>query len=731
VASVRYCPGGGPCPWDNAAWIGDIDQMMFGAGNVQDDVAAHELTHGVTDFESQFLYIFQSGALSEMVSDVFGEFVDLVNGRGNDDASVRWLIGEDYAGGAGRNMANPPAYGQPDRMQSALYYSGSQDNFGVHRNSGVGNKAAFLMTDGGPFNGHVVGAIGLEKTAHIFYVATTTLLTSGSDYADLHDDLLQACTALIGTAGISSVDCYQVGEAVAATEMNLQPVTGAAAPDAPICPPGTTTVSLFADSFESGLGAWTLGTLHGSTNVWSVDGWELIPYATAGTHYLFGEDADVTSDSYVAMKSGIFLPAGQTYLRFAHFRNFELYQSAPADGGVVEYTVNGGSTWLDAGSLFVDNPYTGRIWSSYGNPLGGRMAFGGMTYGYTSSRLGLASLAGKTVSFRFRIGTDYETGWDGWLIDDVRIYSCAVLPGAPTGVQGSGADGSVVVAWNAPASDGGSPITGYTVTADPGGATCATTGARSCAVTGLTNGAFYTFTVTATNAVGTGPASAPSAAVAAAIPPVASIVPLPLWKAANSLPLQWSGVAGTAEVASYDVRYRRAPWNGSFGSYATWRAETPTTAGTFSASSGYTYCFSALARDTLGTRSAWTSETCTAVPLDDRSLTRSGSWTAGTGAAYYRSTYRRSSTAGAKLVRTGVVARRIGIVATTCSTCGSVRVYLGSTLLRTISLKSATTVNKKLITVTTFPTTRTGTLTIKVYSSGKKVIIDGLAISRN
>jgi hypothetical protein len=62
-------------------------------------------------------------------------------------------------------------------------------------------------------------------------------------------------------------------------------------------------------------------------------------------------------------------------------------------------------------------------------------------------------------------------------------------------------------------SDGGSPITGYTVTASPGGATCSTAGTRSCTVTGLLNGTAYTFTVRATNSVGTGPASAPSAPV--------------------------------------------------------------------------------------------------------------------------------------------------------------------------------------------------------------------------
>ncbi len=189
-ATVRIC--GYICPYENAFWSDFYQRMVFGEGFAVDDVTAHELTHGVTSYESKLIYEGQSGAINESFSDMWGEFVDLTNGKGNDTPAVRWLIGEDLPGGPGRNMKDPTEFGDPDRLNSPLYYMGLGDNGGVHFNSGITNKLCYLLTDGDTFNGQTVTGLGIETAARLFYEMQVAPLPMAASFGDFYMFLGQA-----------------------------------------------------------------------------------------------------------------------------------------------------------------------------------------------------------------------------------------------------------------------------------------------------------------------------------------------------------------------------------------------------------------------------------------------------------------------------------------------------------------------------------------------------------
>ena len=110
------------------------------------------------------------------------------------------------------------------------------------------------------------------------------------------------------------------------------------------------------------------------------------------------------------------------------------------------------------------------------------------------------------------------------ILEDPEVYIAITKPDAPTGVSAtSGGDASTTVSWTAP-SDGGSAITLYTATSNAGQA-CSSTTTTTCSVTGLTNGTSYTFTVTATNTIGTSDPSSASSSATPAAPVVVTPAP--------------------------------------------------------------------------------------------------------------------------------------------------------------------------------------------------------------
>jgi Fibronectin type III domain len=163
--------------------------------------------------------------------------------------------------------------------------------------------------------------------------------------------------------------------------------------------------------------------------------------------------------------------------------------------------------------------------------------------------------AGQVVAL---VATVVCVGLAGSQLDALPAEAAVAVtpPGAPTGVTAAAINAGAQLRWNAPASTGGAPITGYVITASPGGKTAKTTNVTSFTVGGLTNGTSYTFTVAAVNKVGTGPKSNPSAAVVPRAP-VAPSAPRAVTATAGyqSATVAWKPPAsnGGAPVSRYTV----------------------------------------------------------------------------------------------------------------------------------------------------------------------------------
>lgn len=191
----------------NAFWDGS--RMTYGDGDgvnygplVSLDICGHEITHGVTEYSANLVYSYQSGALNESFSDIFGESIEKFASGTND-----WLMGDDIgaggSGGALRSMSNPNAYGDPDTYLGTNWHTGSSDNGGVHVNSGVQNFWFYVLTAGKSGtndlgNSYNVTGIGMDKAAAIAYRNLTVYLNTNSQYSDARNGAIQAARDLYG-----------------------------------------------------------------------------------------------------------------------------------------------------------------------------------------------------------------------------------------------------------------------------------------------------------------------------------------------------------------------------------------------------------------------------------------------------------------------------------------------------------------------------------------------------
>jgi Zn-dependent metalloprotease len=167
------------------------------------DVVSHELTHGLTEYTSNLIYRGESGALNESFSDILGtgaEFFYQAAGTGLRQAD--YLIGEDIIRPGGlRSMANPGLFGDPDHYSRR--YTGSQDNGGVHINSGIPNHAFYLAIEGGTnrtsgLSVTGVGGANREQIEKVFYRAFTFMLPANATFSTARTATIQAARDLYG-----------------------------------------------------------------------------------------------------------------------------------------------------------------------------------------------------------------------------------------------------------------------------------------------------------------------------------------------------------------------------------------------------------------------------------------------------------------------------------------------------------------------------------------------------
>jgi hypothetical protein len=219
-------------------------------------------------------------------------------------------------------------------------------------------------------------------------------------------------------------------------------------------------------------------------------------------------------------------------------------------------------------------------------------SMGNLTAATTFTISGGGSCTGATCTSTL-VGDHTVTATNG-TASGTATLKVATVPGKPTGVSATRGNAAALVSWTAPADNGGSAITGYAVISSPGARTCTTTGALSCTVAGLTNGQAYSFTVSATNGVGTGPASDSSTAVTpAAVPGSPTGVTASAGNASALVSWTAPAASGSSSITGYTVT-------------ASHGGKTCTTAGALSCTVGdltigTTYTFTVRATNGVGT----------------------------------------------------------------------------------------------------------------------------------
>jgi Zn-dependent metalloprotease len=430
--------------------IGNREDAPLGMSGA-DQTLVSTVSIGLTDRQSIRTAIAGGSTVNVTMRDIAGDRVD----------SYRWLLSEKSSafGGAIRDMWNPTCHGDPGKVSDAEYKCGTDDQGGVHSNSGVPNHAFALAVDGGSFNGQTSAGLGLDKSVNLWWRAQSAYLTPTSDFTDLADGLEASCADLTGqpinkiTLGagdvqsatpITAADCAELAKVIAGTELRKEPVQcdfqPLLDPNAPsLCGDGFVNQVSWSEDFEDGLAGWTAGkdvVFPGGIN----KPWESTSVDDHPGKVAFGPapDAGVCSNGAgdFSSRDSIASPVIEVgdllnpKLTFDHSVSTELGY----DGGNLKVSINGGSFQAVPAEAYLFNA-PGEIASEgAGNtsPLAGEDGFTGtdggtLISGWGTSVVDMQALgleSGDTLQLRFDIGRDGCGGVLGWSVDNVQLVDC-------------------------------------------------------------------------------------------------------------------------------------------------------------------------------------------------------------------------------------------------------------------------------------------------------------------
>ncbi len=422
VSTVHY--GSDDQDAENAAWIAEANQMIYGDGGsifkplaYGLDVVGHELTHGVTENTAQLIYEGQSGALNESYSDIFGAMIDRSN----------WTLGEqvvksppypvpylrslqDPELGGNYDSQNPlSGVGQPGSMSDYANLPNSRraDNGGVHINSGIPSHAAYFVAQ----------AITKEKMEQIYYRTLTQYLSPQSNFADAARATVQAATDLYGATEANAVRgaFAQVGINVGGSSSGPVPPLPAGTPTPgpatnPTIPeqlPAGCRELIVNGSFE-GTSGWTEVT---SSNTQIID--PQLPHTGSQSAWLGGTDKESIQYIY----QDIAVPANANSGRISYYR--------------LVHTEYSGLRGLFAGNA----TFTILLADTAGNQLATIESLSSSQGDdkWTQSQVDLSRYAGQTIRLAFT-AENPKGNVSSLFVDDVTLSACTTgqAPSAPS-----------------------------------------------------------------------------------------------------------------------------------------------------------------------------------------------------------------------------------------------------------------------------------------------------------